>query len=155
MPANSHKRNSAKPMSLLQRLKQRGWRLTSQRRVIAETMDGEHVHLTAEEVFERASSRLPEISRATVYNTLNELTKLGEIAEVSLGSGIRRYDPQTAHPHQHLVCERCGITRDVHPDGENRLALSPGERDRFKLNRVEIVFWGVCSSCAKSPEACP
>jgi Fur family transcriptional regulator, stress-responsive regulator len=140
-------------MSLLQRLKRRGWRLTSQRRVIAEAMDGEHVHLTAEEVYGRASSRLPEISRATVYNTLNELAKLGEVAEVSLGSGVRRYDPQTAHRHQHLVCERCGATRDVHPAGETRLSLPTVESDRFRLSRVEIVFWGVCPDCDRDAKA--
>ena len=153
MRSKLHGRGGAKSLSLLQRLKRRVWRLTSQRRVIAEAMDGEHVHLTAEEVYERASSGLPETSRATVYNALNELAKLGEVAEVSLGSGTKRYDPQTAHRHQHLVCERCGATRDVHPAGESRLSLPTAERDRFKLNRVEIVFWGVCSNCSKVTEA--
>lgn len=153
MPTKSHQRGDPRSQSLLQRLRRRGWRLTSQRRVIAEAMEGEHVHLTAEEVYERASPRLPELSRATVYNTLNELVKLGEVAEVSLGSGTKRYDPQTAQGHQHLVCERCGATRDVHPAGADRLTLPTAERARFKLNRVEIVFWGVCSNCARSPEA--
>jgi len=87
------------------------------------------------------------------YNTLNELVKLGEVAEVSLGSGTKRYDPQTAQGHQHLVCERCGATRDVHPAGADRLTLPTAERGRFKLNRVEIVFWGVCSNCVRSPDA--
>jgi Fe2+ or Zn2+ uptake regulation protein len=153
MPSKSLRRGGVKPMSLLQRLKRRGWRLTSQRRVIAEAMDGEHVHLTAEEVYERASSRLPEISRATVYNTLNELAKLGEVAEVSLGSTTKRYDPQTARRHQHMVCERCGATRDVHPAGEERLSLPAVERNRFKLSRVEVVFWGLCPDCAKNAVA--
>jgi len=39
---------------LLDRLRALGWRLTPQRRVIAEVMGGDHVHLTAEEVLERA-----------------------------------------------------------------------------------------------------
>ena len=146
-------RIAKKSPTLLERLKRRGWRLTAQRRVIAEAMSGSHVHLTAEEVFERASARLPEVSRATVYNTLNELVKLGEIAEVALGSGIRRYDPETVDRHQHLVCERCGTTRDVHPAGESRLALTASERDRFTLNRVEIVFWGLCPKCATVAQA--
>lgn len=58
---------------LLERLRGRGWRMTSQRRVVAEVLDGDHVHLTADEVHTRAAQRLPEISRATVYNTLGEL----------------------------------------------------------------------------------
>ena len=47
--------------------------MTAQRRVVAEVLDGEHVHLTADEVHARAVAKLPEISRATVYNTLGEL----------------------------------------------------------------------------------
>ncbi len=152
MPMNRRMRVAAKSPTLLERLKRRGWRMTAQRRVIAEAMAGAHVHLTAEEVFARASERLPEISRATVYNTLNELAALGEIAEVALGSGTKRYDPETVDRHQHLVCESCGTTRDVHPDGESRLALPASERARFTLNRVEIVFWGRCPKCAPRRE---
>lgn len=151
MPADRRVRNAQISQTLLERLKRRGWRLTAQRRVVAEAMAGVHVHLTAEEVLERASERLPEISRATVYNTLNELAKLGEIAEVALGPGTKRYDPETTRRHQHLVCERCGVTRDVHPAAESRLYLPARERDRFKLNRVEIVFWGLCPKCANRP----
>src|SRR5689334_13495791 len=68
---------------LLERLRGRGWRMTSQRRVVAEVLDGDHVHLTADEVHARAAERLPEISRATVYNALGELVSLGEVIEVS------------------------------------------------------------------------
>ena len=83
---------------------------------------------------------------------LSEAT-IAAIAEVALGSGIRRYDPETVDRHQHLVCEHCGTTRDVYPTGESRLALAASERDRFTLNRVEIVFWGLCPKCATVAQA--
>ena len=57
-----------------------------QRRVIAEAMGGDHVHLTAERVLERARRRLPEVSLATVYNTLNELVSMGEVQQVDAGA---------------------------------------------------------------------
>ena len=68
---------------LVQRLRDRAWRLTVQRRVVAEVLAGEHVHLTAEAVYSRAQRLLPEISLATVYNTLNELVDMGEVLEIS------------------------------------------------------------------------
>jgi Fe2+ or Zn2+ uptake regulation protein len=76
--------------SSLERLPRRGLRLTAQRRVIAEALEGVHVHLAADGVFERAVARLPEISRATVYNTLNQLHTLGEVREITLDGGSRR-----------------------------------------------------------------
>ena len=93
---------------LLDRLRSREWRVTPQRRVIAEVLSGEHVHLTAEAVHAAAQQRLPEISLATVYNTLNELVAMGELLEVSAGSGPKRYDPNVTIAHQHLVCTSCG-----------------------------------------------
>ena len=91
---------------LLDRLRALHWRLTPQRRVIAETMRGDHVHLTAEEVLERARERLPEVSLATVYNTLNELVSMGEVQQVDAGDGPTRYDPNTEDGHHHLVLKK-------------------------------------------------
>ncbi|MDH6112713.1 Fe2+ or Zn2+ uptake regulation protein [Kitasatospora sp. MAP12-15] len=132
---------------LLERLRGRGWRLTAQRRVVAEVLDGDHVHLTAEEVHARAVSRLPEISRATVYNTLGELVVLGEVLEVSTDGRAKRYDPNAHHSHQHLICSRCGTIRDVHPAGDPLAALPTDERFGFVLSGAEITYRGLCPDC--------
>ncbi|MGP4109775.1 Fur family transcriptional regulator [Streptomyces sp. 4N509B] len=133
---------------LMERLRGRGWRMTSQRRVVVEVLDGDHVHLTADEVHARASRRLPEISRATVYNTLGELVSLGELTEVSTDGRAKRYDPNAHHPHQHLVCVRCGTIRDVHPSGSPLADLPVEERFGFTVSEVEVTFRGVCPACA-------
>ncbi|GAA2465723.1 Fur family transcriptional regulator [Streptomyces mauvecolor] len=134
---------------LLERLRGRGWRMTSQRRVVAEVLDGgDHVHLTADEVHVQAAERLPEISRATVYNTLGELVSLGEVLEVSTDGRAKRYDPNAHHPHQHLVCSNCGTIRDVHPTGDPLADLPADERFGFTLSRAEITYRGLCPACS-------
>ncbi|APS22936.1 Fur family transcriptional regulator [Streptomyces sp. Tue 6075] len=133
---------------LLRRLRGRGWRMTSQRRVVAEVLDGDHVHLTADEVHLRAATRLPEISRATVYNTLGELVALGEVLEVSTVGRAKRYDPNARNPHQHLVCSGCGTVRDVHPVGNAIGDLPEAERFGFTVGSVDITYRGVCQDCA-------
>ncbi len=133
---------------LLQRLRGRGWRLTAQRRVVAEVLDGHHVHLTADEVHARASRRLPEISRATVYNTLGELVSLGEVIEVATDGRARRYDPNARRPHQHLVCSGCGTIRDVHPEGDPLADLPAAERFGFTVSAAEVTYRGLCPDCA-------
>lgn len=130
---------------LLERLRASGWRVTPQRRAVAEVLTGQHVHLTAEDVHERARERVPEISLATVYNTLRQLAAMGEVLEVTVADGPRRYDPNVGVPHQHLVCVSCGDLRDVHPDGE--LTLARAERHGFTLRGVEVCFQGVCPRC--------
>ncbi|MFF6996214.1 Fur family transcriptional regulator [Streptomyces sp. NPDC008313] len=132
---------------LLGRLRGRGWRMTAQRRVVAEVLDGEHVHLTADEVHARAAHLLPEISRATVYNTLGELVVLGEVLEVSTEGRAKRYDPNAHRPHQHLVCSGCGTIRDVHPVGDPLADLPADQRFGFTLAEAEITYRGLCPSC--------
>jgi Fe2+ or Zn2+ uptake regulation protein len=136
------------PETLLERLRHRNWRITSQRRAIAQVLQGEHVHLTADQIYERASARLPELSRASVYNTLNELRDLGEVLEMTVDTGAKRYDPNISDHHQHMVCDRCGSTWDVSLSGERGLALPESERRGFAIRNVQIIFRGLCQSCA-------
>ena len=133
---------------LAERLRQRGWRLTTQRRVVAETLVGEHVHLTAAAVHVAAQAVLPEISMATVYNTLNELVNMGEVLEISAGNGPKRYDPNTTITRQHLRCMRCGTLRDVAPAGEDGLTLPADQQHGFQVVGVDIMFRGLCPTCA-------
>ncbi len=132
---------------LLTRLRDRGWRLSPQRRVIAEVLTGRHVHLTAEEIHDRAGSRLPEISRATVYNTLNELVGMGEVLEVSVIDGPRRYDPNAHDPHQHLVCTGCHVILDV-PAAAPPSGPTGPEAAGYLITGVDIVYRGLCPECA-------
>lgn len=116
---------------------------------MAEVLDGDHVHLTAEAVHGRAQARLPEISLATVYNTLNELVAMGEVLEVPGENGARRYDPNGYLPHDHLVCTGCGELWDVMRDGGHPVRARLAEHDRhgFRLTSVEIVYRGLCATC--------
>jgi Fur family ferric uptake transcriptional regulator len=123
--------------------------MTPQRRAVAEVLAGEHVHLTAEQVLAAARRIVPEVSQATVYNTLNELVAMGEVNEVRVGRTASQYDPNVRDGHHHLVCTRCGMVFDVHPAGLDGVALSRAERHGFSLGHVELTFRGVCSSCAE------
>ncbi len=138
----------ADPERLVDRLRRRtDWRLTAQRRVVAETFEGEHVHLTAEEVLDRARRHMPEISLATVYNTLNELVALGELQPIQTGRGRARYDPNAGDGHDHLVCLGCGAIHDVHARG--RVELPPSQRFGHDVVTHETVFKGYCARCRR------
>jgi Fur family transcriptional regulator, stress-responsive regulator len=135
---------------LLDRLRDRGWRLTAQRRVIAEVMTGEHVHVTADDVFERSRAILPEVSRATVYNTLNELVGMGEVHEMTHVDGRKRYDPNVEERHHHLVCVDCGRMLDVRADDPQ---LDAVERRGFEVLDVEVTFRARCPDCVRVTSA--
>ncbi len=131
---------------LIVRLRARGWRITPQRQAIALVLDGENLHLSAEGVVERARRILPGISMATVYNTLNELVAMGEVLEVSTGSGARLFDPNATHAHHHLVCSACGEIHDVQADLGGR-APDMLDRHDFLVTGYSVVFNGLCQNC--------
>jgi Fur family transcriptional regulator, stress-responsive regulator len=133
--------------ALLDRLRARGWRLTAQRRAVAEALAGDHVHASADQVFAGARRIVPEISLATVYNTLNELVTMGEVTELRLAGTSTLYDPNTTVVHHHLVCRGCGAVLDVHPIGVDTVSLPRRERHGYTVDDVEVVFRGLCPSC--------
>ncbi len=113
----------------------------------AEVLDGEHVHLTADEVHARAVARLPEISRATVYNTLGELVTLGEVLEVATDQRAKRYDPnaQAAPPPGVRP-----LRLDPRRPSDRQPARRPPESERFgfMVSNVEVTYRGLCPDCA-------
>ncbi len=133
---------------LLSRLRDRDWRLSAQRRAVAEVLAGEHVHLTAEQVHDLSRERLPEISRATVYNTLNELVAMGELLEVDVAEGPKRYDPNVTEHHDHLVCQGCQTIRDVPRTGPPP-AIAEDDRGGFLVTGVEVTYRGLCPACTE------
>lgn len=137
--------------SLTKRLTARGWRMTPQRRAISAIFDvsgAQDVHLTAEEVHDRAVTALPDISRATVYNTLGELVEAGEILAVSVGDRTTRYDPNVSTHHHHMVCTECGAIFDV-PARSVRAPATSGAAEGFVVHSAEVIYRGMCADCAE------
>jgi Fur family transcriptional regulator, stress-responsive regulator len=133
-------------LPLLERLQARGCRMTAQRRIIAEVFTGEHIHLTADDVLQSARTVLPEVSRATVYNALNDFTALGELLEVTHADGKKRYDPNVLERHHHLVCVDCDRMLDVRADDP---PLAPAEMHGFEILEVAVTFHARCPDCTK------
>ena len=69
-------------------------------------------HPAADEVLARVRARLPDVSRATVYNTLNLLVEEGLARRLHLAEGRVVFDPCTA-PHHHVVDEETGRIDDL------------------------------------------
>ena len=114
--------------------------------MVAEVLEGDNLHLTADEVHQRALVALPEISRATVYSTLHELAEMGEVLELNLDGRSMRYDPNVDPHHHHLVCDGCGAVFDVLV-GVAAPDLDTGDRHGIEVERADIVYRGTCADC--------
>ena len=129
---------------LTSRLRERGQRVTSQRLLIYQFLQGNADHPTAEEIYTAVRAALPAISLATVYKILHELVELGEVRQVDLGDGRTRFDPTTSQ-HIHLRCVRCGALLDL-PEDAAPVSL-PSAPAGFHLLRYNLTLEGECPAC--------
>lgn len=127
------------------RLREHGLRVTSQRRAILAAFDDPGAgHLSADEVHESVAAELPELARATVYNTLNEFVRAGLLRRID-GFGSALYDHDADNDHHHFHCDGCGRLFDVEPTGAAAIGVGSGG---FEVERTEILFRGRCADCA-------
>jgi Fe2+ or Zn2+ uptake regulation protein len=92
---------------------------------------------------------MPTISLRTVYQTLSDLERMGEIQQLDVGTGSARFDPNT-DAHHHLVCQTCGKVRDIYVEVPE-VQVPRGKAKGFAVRSVEVVFRGVCNECRDEP----
>jgi Fur family peroxide stress response transcriptional regulator len=133
------------PEELTQIFRSRGLKVTPQRQSIFQALHRSTTHPTAEAVYEEVSRQMPTISLRTVYQTLNDLTQMGELLAFDLGTGSVRFDPHTGD-HHHLVCVSCGKVQDIEADFPG-VAVPAANPFGFEVTSTEIVFRGRCRDC--------
>lgn len=122
---------------LTERLRGAGISPTRQRSEIARVLLARPVHMTAEQVLTAVREREPEVSRATVYNTLALFCAKGLLRELAVDRERVVYD-SGLHPHHHLVDIDSGEVRDL-PAGPWP-AIDPAQLPAgFELAGVEVI----------------
>jgi Fe2+ or Zn2+ uptake regulation protein len=137
------------PEELADLFRSRGLKVTPQRQRIFRVLHGSQVHPTAESVYAETRRHMPMMSLKTVYQTLNDLTEMGEIRQLDLGTGSSRFDPNVEHQHHHLVCNQCGKVRDLYVPID--VSIPAPEQQGFTVDSAEVIFRGLCADCG--PEA--
>ncbi len=131
---------------LIDLLRARGQRVTSQRLVILRELRRRGVHTTAEEILESVRRDLPGTSVPTVYATLDLFVELGLARKLDAGIGAALYDPRT-DPHQHMVCRDCGQIFDLDGEYELESLTEAAKRSGFVADGAELVIHGRCADC--------
>jgi Fur family peroxide stress response transcriptional regulator len=132
-------------------LREAGLRVTPQRVAVCRALAESRSHPTAQALFEQLSaqfaSQFATFSRATVYNTLETLARVGRAQQlVVAGDGAMHFDSNLA-PHAHLVCNRCYRVEDY---DDPALAQTVGEvslRSGYVLRGLCVFYHGLCPAC--------
>ncbi len=113
--------------TILEALRQRGYRITAQREIVVEIVTHSEHHLSAEEIFAQLQARTPGANISTVYRTLEVLWEEGFICRNDLSEGKIVYATRQHGPHIHLVCRRCEHVIEAGPDVLDPLGDCPAK----------------------------
>jgi Fur family ferric uptake transcriptional regulator len=141
---------------LQQELGRRGIRITRQRRVLLQVMESARRHLDADEILERAQKLDRNVTRVTVYRTIDLLKRHGLIDELDLLHlrGDRHfYESHGPRDHIHVACLRCGKVREVESPLYEELKQQIARDCNIQISVSRTEVGGICADCQRSAKS--
>src|SRR3970040_2251908 len=125
-----------------------GYRLTRSRRAGGELIAARRGHFTPADLVDDAADRRLDMSRATIFRTLDVLEAVGAIERIDLPTGDHAYITcEPAAHHHHVVCERCGRAHDVDDDGLAAGVERIGRNTGYRIGVHRLELFGLCPAC--------
>ena len=122
-------------------------RQTRQRDAIRAALAAAGRPLSPQELLAAAREALPRLGIATVYRTVKAMLEDGALHAVELPGAPARYELAGKSHHHHFHCRACDGVFEVEACPGRMSGLLPGG---FRLERHEIILYGVCAGCGGS-----
>ncbi len=119
-------------------------RYSRQRAAILEVIQNNHIHPTAEWIYEEVRKSLPNISLGTVYRNLNQLVD-NDVIQAFRHAGTVRYDGNTDQ-HFHFFCDQCRRIYDIHCSTVDFLENLNNNSQHF-ITGGQLRLTGTCEKC--------
>ena len=136
-----------------QALRQKGYRLTPQRVMLLAALGQRQGHMSVEELYEQVRRQYAYIDLATVYRSLQLLTKLHLVAEIRAGATTRYELVHPETPHHHMVCEECSAAFDLPPQYLDDLKALLVQEVGFEPHMEHFTLSGLCRRCRALQQA--
>jgi Fur family ferric uptake transcriptional regulator len=136
--------------SIQESLRQRGVRLTRQRRLLLDLIDRSGLHLDAESLYQMAKEKDPKLNRVTVYRTLKLLKDGGLVDELDLAhfeGDQHYYETRLKQEHAHIICLRCGRVEEFFGEELQNLRTQVQSQFGFEIVFARTEVGGYCSHC--------
>ena len=127
-------------------LKSYGLKITPQRLEILRYLDKNMTHPTANEIYTALKKKNPSLSKTTVYNSLETLSKNEIVIELTISKTESRYDLKR-RMHHHFLCKNCNKIIDIDVQCP---FLGEMLDCNYKIEEVHGYFKGLCEDCMKT-----
>ena len=123
-------------------------KLTGERMTILNAVFTRSTHFDAETLHAGLRAKGGDISRATVYRTLDLLVQCGLVRKNSLGSSHANYEAARENEHHdHLICLNCNKVIEFYRPDLETLQEKICSENSFKAMHHSLQIFGLCSDC--------
>lgn len=135
-----------------ERLRQAGYKLTKARLTVLSVIEQLGGHVTSAEVLDGVNTMDASIGRASVFRTLDLLTRLGIIRPTYLHSSLTpNYVLLPQGHHHHIICTHCSKIIEFEDCGLGDMSAALEKRFHMQLTGHLLEFFGQCEDCLKNP----
>lgn len=124
-------------------------KFSRQREVILQTLQENVVHPNADYIYQKVRQKLPNISLATVYRNLKQLSEQGVIRSIEGLDGSVHFDHNTGK-HHHFICTRCKKIFDIDDSVTAGLDAKIFEAYGASVETSDFTFKGLCKDCRRN-----
>lgn len=135
-------------LKYLERLHDRGYRITRQRQVVLDAICQAERHATIAEIYYRAKLFDESIDRSTIYRAINLFAHLGLVNAAETENGERTFEIVQLEHHHHLFCKRCGADIEIENEMVEDFYKELQSVYKYQVAMDHLIVFGVCASCA-------
>jgi Fur family ferric uptake transcriptional regulator len=133
---------------VIELLRQRGLRMTPQRRAIVAEIMKTQGHISPTALARNVQADMPGVNASTIYRTLALLEEAGVLAHAHLEGGAEYHRTEDAG-HVHLACSRCGAEDDLSLEEAAALQHLIEQHHGFLPDLTHFAISGLCAVCRR------
>ena len=125
-------------------------RFTDQQRDMVKHIFSKHHHFDADQLIDDMKKADLEVSRATVYRTLNKLVDAGLLRRLEIGPRMC-YEHDYGYPqHEHMHCDLCGKMIEFQNPAIETALREVCRQHQFNASGHTFIIRGTCDECNRA-----